>query len=66
MAVAVDVGGVDEVDASIGGGVEGGQAVAVVDGAPVGPDGPRAEADGADLVSGLAKSSVLHGLSVAL
>src|SRR5439155_5966249 len=45
-AVAVDVGGVDEVHAGLDGGMKGAQRVAVVDGTPRPADGPGAEADG--------------------
>ena len=60
VAVAVHVGGVVERDADVGRGMERAHAGRVVDLAPAAADGPRAEADGADVVAGLAQSSVLH------
>ena len=44
-AVAVDVCGVDEVDAGVDGRVEGGDRLRIVDRAPGAADGPGAEAD---------------------
>ncbi len=62
--VAVDVGGVDEVHASVGSRVQGSQAVGVVHRAPVRPDRPCPEADDADVASGLAEPAVLHAVGL--
>ena len=60
VAVSVDIGRVDEVDASVHRGMQGCQRLAVIQPAPAAPDGPGPEADGAHLVAGPAQSSVLH------
>ena len=62
--VAVDVRGVDEVHAGIGRRVQRPQAVGVVHRAPVRPDGPRPEADDADVAPGLAEPAVLHAVGL--
>ncbi len=45
-AVAINVGGVEEVDAQIDGFVQGCHGGGFIDVAPIGADGPRAKADG--------------------
>src|SRR6185437_4520218 len=59
-AHAVDVGGVDEVDAGVDGGVEGGHRVVVIDCAPCAADGPCAEADVRNLPGGTSELAVVH------
>src|SRR5690606_4293949 len=60
MAVAVHVGGVDEIQAGIQRRVQRGDRLAVVDRAPGRADRPGAEADLADCVAGTAESSGTH------
>ncbi len=60
--VAVDVGGVDEVDARVDRRVQRPQRLLVVDGAPGATDRPGAEADRGHLHVGAPELSVLHGI----
>jgi hypothetical protein len=61
VAVAVDIGRVDQGHARVGGRVESSEALGVVDLPPAGTDRPRPEADGAHVTAGLAEPAVLHG-----
>src|SRR5690606_18758592 len=56
MAIAVDIGGVDEIEAGIQRRVQRGDRLTVVDRAPGRANGPGAEADLADSVAGTAES----------
>ena len=60
VTVAVDIGRVKEGDADICRRMQGTQARQVVDLTPAASDRPRTKADGADVVAGLAESSILH------
>src|SRR5262249_3185795 len=63
-AVAVDVGGVDEVDACVDGGVQRRERLRVVRLAPAPAGGPGPDADVADLASGLAEGSRSHRATI--
>ena len=60
VAHAVDVGGVDEVDAAVDGLIQGGERFTVIDGAPGAADGPGAETDFRDVVTGSSKRTIFH------
>ena len=60
-AVAVDVGGVQERDARLRGGVQHGARVVLVDLAPVGPELPGAEPDDGDGPAGPAQDGDIDG-----
>ena len=60
VTVPVDVSRVVEADARVRSRMQRAQAGRVVDLAPAATDGPRAKADAADLVAGLAQSSDVH------
>jgi hypothetical protein len=59
-AVAVDVGGVEEGDAGVGGAVQHGQRVVLVDLAPVRPELPAAEPDDGHFAAQTGDLPVLH------
>jgi len=61
VALAVEFGGIDEVDALFEGVQQGVDGVLVVDLPPVAADLPGAKADFADLPAGAAERAVLHG-----
>ena len=61
VAVAVNVGGVEEVDAEVEGFVEGGEGLVIADGAPTAADGPATEANGGDFPASAAEGAVFHG-----
>jgi hypothetical protein len=60
VAVAIDVGGVEEVHAQVQRLVQRGHGGSVVGGAPGATNGPGTEGDGGDLPAGAAEFAVLH------
>src|SRR5690606_34385616 len=63
VAVPVNVGRVDKIDAEIEGMMQGGQRFPVVDVPPGAANGPRPKADGRDLPAGAAELAVFHGVA---
>ncbi len=59
-AVTVNIGGVEEIDAEIQGGMQCGHRFFVVDFAPFGTDGPGAKTDFRYFPTGTAKCSIVH------
>jgi len=59
-AEAVRVGGVEEVDAKVNGGVDGADGLRFFDGTPLSADAPAAHGDGGYLPAGLAQCSITH------
>src|SRR5206468_1321814 len=61
--VAIDVGGVDEIDAAIERRIERGERILVVDRPPIGADRPAAKSDFAQVPSGAGDMSFVHASS---